>query len=167
MQWACTSILNHSRVRRRGGQRTLSNMDVSDGRLHSCTRLSELTGSLSHRNEEQDAERSLDPRAASKKHQYKLNTSVSSWGTVHLWIKIDGSACITQVNDLHLNMLGGTLLMIWINTMTQRMDSKRKEAVDGFLVHTCMTSWSKVTTYSYVVRPALRVSLRATFNNIR
>ena len=53
----------------------------------------------------------------------------------------------------------GVKLMTWVSTMTQRMDSKRREVADGFLVHTCVTSWSKVTAYSYILMPALGIGL--------
>ena len=69
------------------------------------------------------------------------------------------SVGIVQDDDLHVDESDGMRPTTCRSTMTQRVDSRRKEVAVGFLVHTCATSRSKVITYSYAVRPVVGISL--------
>ena len=62
-------------------------------------------------------------------------------------------------SPLHVFGLDGMALRRGPSTMIQRVDNSRNEVAVGFLIHTCATSWSKVTIYSYATRPALRVDM--------
>jgi hypothetical protein len=68
---------------------------------------------------------------------------------------------MTIIKDSYLHVDGsdGMKLTAWESTMTQRVDSKRKDVADGFFVHISAASRSTVIIYSYAARPVLEISL--------